>query len=145
MGGQPDLAMLAAATRVAGFIESGGASSLAGVFADRDVTIIENFAPYVFDGADAVETWADAMRGHLVHATGLRHTFAPAHDFSRTGDTAYFAVPTTWRGESGGRPFVETGGWAFVLTLQDGEWRVRAYGWAVTSLSAQPATPSQGN
>jgi hypothetical protein len=124
--------MIAAAERVAAIIESGGAASPDGVFADREVTIIENFAPYIFEGAGAVERWAERMRAHLAGVTALRHTFGRAHDFSRSGDDVYFSLPTTWRGLAAGKPFIEHGGWAFVLTRQSGLWRVRSYGWAVT-------------
>jgi hypothetical protein len=134
-GDQPDAAMIAAAERVAAIIETSGVASPKGAFADHNVTIIENFAPYVFEGSDAVERWSEQMRAHLAGATALRHTFGRAQDFSRAGDEVYFSLPTTWRGLAHGKPFVEHGGWAFVLTRQGGLWRVRSYGWAVTGSS----------
>ena len=135
---QPDAGMIAAAERVAALIESGGVASPKGAFADHDVTIIENFAPYVFEGSGSVERWSEQMRAHLAGVTALRHAFGPAQDFSRTGDEVYFSLPTTWRGLKHGKPFVENGGWAFVLTRRGGLWRVRSYGWAVTGLSSTP-------
>ena len=134
-GEQPDPAMLAAVERVAAFIETGGAASLERTFADGEVTIVENFPPHVFAGPDAVATWSGAMREHLQGATGLRHKFGRAQDFSRTGDDVFFSLPTSWRGFHQGKAFVEDGGWAFVLRRQGGGWRVRGYGWAVTRLS----------
>ena len=83
-----------------------------------------------------MEAWSKEMRAHLAGVTALRHAFGPAYDFSRAGDQAYFSLPTAWRGVAGGKPFTEKGGWAFVLTRDGGEWRVRAYGWAVIALSA---------
>lgn len=135
-GDQPDAGMIAAAERVAAIIEGGGVASARDAFADRDVTIVENFAPYVFDGPDSVERWSEQMQAHLAGVTELRHTFGPAQDFSRAGAAVYFSLPTTWRGLKRGRPFIEDGGWAFVLTWQHGLWRVRAYGWAVTGASS---------
>jgi hypothetical protein len=135
--GRPDPAMMASASRVAAFIESGGTAPLEGVLADRDVAIIENFAPYLFVGPDAVARWSEGMRAHLVGISSLRHAFGPAFDFSRAGDEAYFSLPTTWRGVVRGKTFTETGGWSFVLVKQAGGWRVRAYGWSVTGLSAK--------
>ena len=128
---QPDAKMIAAAGRVARYIETLDRTLPARTFASGHVTIVENFPPYLFDGPGAVAAWAKAMRAHLAGITALRHSFGPAHDFSRTGDRAYFSLPTIWRGVIRGKPFTENGGWAFVLTKQKGVWRVRGYGWAV--------------
>ncbi len=131
---EPDPEMLAAAERVAKFIETGDASWLEQTFAVGDVTIVENFPPHLFGGPDAVAAWSKAMREHLNGVSGLRHTFGRPQDFSRTGDDVFFSLPTTWRGAAHGKAFVERGGWAFVLSRQEGKWRVRGYGWAVTQL-----------
>ena len=135
--GKPDAEMMAAAQRVASFIAAGGGTSLEGIFAERDVTIVENFAPFVFEGSDAVATWSKLMRAHLDGITALRHHFGDAFDFSRSGDEVYFSLPTTWRGLNRGKPFSESGGWAFVLTREEGAWRVLAYGWAVIESTSE--------
>ena len=62
---KPDADMMAVAERVAGFIAAGAGTSPAGIVAERDVTIVENFAPFVFEGPDAVESWSNRMRAHL--------------------------------------------------------------------------------
>jgi hypothetical protein len=135
---QPDPAMMAPIERVAEFIASGGVGSPAEVFAGSDVTIIENFAPYLFTGVAAVETWALGMRAHLSGVTALRHGFGQPHNFSRSGDQVFLSLPTQWSGSVDGRAFTERGGWCFVLTKQGNEWRIRNYGWAVTELSVAP-------
>lgn len=134
----PESDMLALAERVARFIETLDEVEIDGVFADRDVTIIENFAPYRFDGPDAVANWAAGMSSHREATTDLLHSFGAVQDYTRTGERAFFALPTTWTGTFRGTAFVETGGWAFVLTKQSNGWRVQSYGWAVTGIS----TPS---
>jgi hypothetical protein len=136
----PDAAMLDLAHRVARFIATLDDAEIAGVFADRDVVIIENFAPYRFGGPDAVTNWAAGMRAHRVATADLVFTFGTPQDFSRTGDRAFFALPTTWRGSYRGTPFTETGGWAFVLVATADasgtpSWRVQSYGWAVTGIT----------
>jgi hypothetical protein len=133
---QPDAAMLAPIEKIVRFMEAGDESGLSG-FADSDVAIIENFAPFVFDGNDAVSRWAAQMRAHLEGVTGLKHTFGPAQNFSVDGERLFLSLPTNWTGVSNGRRFDEDGGWAFVLVKQRGEWRIKNYGWAVTRLSIQ--------
>jgi hypothetical protein len=127
--------MIAAADRIARFIATGDEALLAGAFAKPEVTIVENFAPWLFEGPGAAAAWAAAMSAHARELNGLTHTFGRAQDFSRDDDRVFFSLPTTWRGVSRGLPFTERGGWAFVLIWQDEAWRVRGYGWAVTDLA----------
>jgi hypothetical protein len=129
--------MLAAAGRLARFLETRDETLLEGAFARSGVVIVENFAPFVFEGPHAVAAWTTGMQAHLADIAQLRCELGPAQDFSQDGDVAYFSLPTTWRGAARGRPFVETGGWSFVLTRQAGDWRVRAYGWAVNGYSRE--------
>jgi hypothetical protein len=136
----PDAAMLDLAHRVARFIATLDDAEIASVFAERDVVIIENFAPYRFEGPDAVANWATGMRAHREATADLVHSFGAPQDFSRTGDRAFFALPTTWKGTYRGTPFTETGGWSFVLVATTDAsgtptWRVSSYGWAVTGIS----------
>jgi hypothetical protein len=128
--------MLAGPHAIARFIVTRDEAALAGVFADRDVTIVENFAPHVFAGPDAVANWQEGMGAHLNEVSGLEHRFGPACDFSRTGPLAFFTLPTEWKGLARGRRFQERGGWAFVLVELGAEWRVKSYAWAVTEISA---------
>jgi hypothetical protein len=135
---QPDPAMMAPVERVAAFIASGAVGSPVEAFAGGDVTILENFAPYLFAGDAAAETWALGMQAHLRGVTALRHRFGQPHNFSRAGDLVFLSLPTEWSGFAGGRAFTERGGWCFVLTKQGHDWRIRSYGWAVTELSVAP-------
>jgi hypothetical protein len=138
---QPNSAMMAPIERVAAFIGSGGVGSAAEAFAGSDVTILENFAPFLFTGPAAVETWALGMQAHLSGVTALRHQFGQPHNFSRSGDLVFLSLPTQWAGVVDGRAFTERGGWCFVLTKQGHAWRIRNYGWAVTELSVEPLAP----
>jgi hypothetical protein len=134
---RPDSTIMAPIERVARFMETLDRELLVGAFADADVMLIENFPPYVFEGGDAVDRWADGFAEHAQNISGLRHSFGDPQDFSRQSKTAFLSLPTTWSGTVGGRSFFETGGWAFVLVRQAGGWRVRNYGWAVTGIVAR--------
>ena len=139
----PDPDMLALAERIARFIQTLDTTEIAHVFADRAVSIIENFAPYRFDGHAAVAEWAAAMSAHRAATANLRHTFGPPQDYSRTEHHAFFSLPTSWTGTVRDRAFAETGGWAFVLVRQSAGWRVQSYGWAVTSMRVEPLRETQ--
>jgi hypothetical protein len=131
---EPDAAMLAAVEKIARFIATGDEACLS-AFAERDVVILENFAPHLFFGPDAVERWAKGMREHAATLANLRHSFGAAQDFICDGAQAFFSLPTHWQGTTKGRPFQEDGGWSFLLAKEAGGWRVRSYGWAVTQLA----------
>jgi hypothetical protein len=128
----PDASMMAAVERLVRFMAGGYDADLAGIFAPDNVTIIENFPPYVFQGPSAVARWAEGFKAHAETLGQLEASFGTAQDFSVDGKSAYFSLPTTWTGMSKGRRFREEGGWALVLVRQSAEWRVQAYGWAVT-------------
>jgi len=133
---QPDAAMMAAIEKIARFIARGDESDLS-AFADAGVVIVENFAPHLFTGPDAVTRWAKAMRHHTAALDLLEHSFGPAQDFGVTGERAFLSLPTHWRGSKDGQRFGEDGGWAFVLERRAGEWRVLGYGWAVTNMGPE--------
>jgi hypothetical protein len=128
---QLDPALLAPIEKVARFLETGDRSLLS-AFAGKGVVIIENFPPHLFEGADAVERWAEVISSWHTHPLELVHSFGPAHDLRVQDGVAFLSLPTHWTGVRKGAPFHEDGGWAFVLVQEQGEWRVRCYGWAVT-------------
>ena len=133
MSDGPNSAMLEPVEKIARFIATGDEACLS-AFAARDVVILENFAPHLFVGPDAVARWAEGMREHARTLAGLTHSFGPAQDFTRAGEYVFFSLPTHWQGTTKGRPFHEDGGWSFLLVKEEGGWRVKSYGWAVTRL-----------
>ena len=109
---------------------------LEGVFAHGGVTIVENFSPYVFQGQNAAANWEAGFRAHACadKLSDLTLYFGDAQDFGRSGERAFFTLPTTWRGKNGAQAFEEQGAWSFVLTRSTEGWLVLAYGWGVTSV-----------
>ncbi|MFZ5878408.1 MAG: nuclear transport factor 2 family protein, partial [Chloroflexota bacterium] len=119
--------------KVARFIETGD-ESLLSAFAKQGVVIIENFAPHLFEGEDAVKRWSQKILSWHRPPSDLvlKHKFGTPQDISIHDDLAFLSLPTHWTISENGSKFEEDGGWAFVLVREDGEWRVRSYGWAVT-------------
>lgn len=133
MAEQLDIALIEPIEKIARFIETGDETYLS-AFAENGVVIIENFAPYLFEGADAVKRWSQVILSW--HAKPkeleLEHSFGPIQDLSVQDGLAFLSLPTHWTGLRNGVRFHEDGGWAFVLVQEHGDWRVRGYGWAVT-------------
>ena len=134
-GERLDAEIMAPIERIARFMETLDIQSLSDAFADGEVVLIENFAPYVFAGGDAVERWAKGFAEHAKNIRELRHSFGDPQDFHLDGELAFVSLPTTWRGTIGASSFIETGGWAFVLVKHACGWRVRNYGWAVMGIA----------
>jgi hypothetical protein len=129
----PDTAMMAAPSALARFLETADMSLLDGVFSGGDVTILENFAPHVFQGQEGLARWRAIMTAHVGAIGDLKHEFGMPQDFGVTGETVHFTLPTHWTGARDGRRFRELGGWTFVQVRESGGWRIRSYGWAVVS------------
>lgn len=128
-----DPALLAPIEKVAQFIETGN-ESLLSAFASKGVVIIENFPPHLFEGEDAVNRWSQKIISWHEPPSDLvlKHKFGQPQDLRVQDDIAFVSLPTHWTISQSGDTFEEDGGWAFVLVKEDGEWRVRCYGWAVT-------------
>jgi len=128
-----DPALLVPIEKVARFIETGD-ESLLSAFANKGVVIIENFAPHLFEGEDAVKRWSQKILSWHKPPSDLvlKHQFGTPQDISIHDDLAFLSLPTHWTISENGNKFEEDGGWAFVLVQEDGDWRVRSYGWAVT-------------
>jgi hypothetical protein len=126
-------ALLVPIEKIARFIETGD-ESLLSAFANKGVVIIENFVPHLFEGEDAVKRWSQKILSWHKPPSDLvlKHKFGTPQDISIHDDLAFLSLPTHWTISENGNKLEEDGGWAFVLVQEDGEWRVRSYGWAVT-------------
>jgi hypothetical protein len=131
-----DPGLLAPIEKVARFIETGDVTLLS-AFASQGVVIIENFAPHLFEGPDAVKRWSQKILSWHQPPSDLvlKHSFGTVQDLRVEENLAFLSLATHWVISEGEDSFEEDGGWAFVLVKENGEWRVRSYGWAVTFIS----------
>ena len=134
----PDAPMMAPVVALARYMAQEGGAVLPPVFVDDHLVILENFAPYIFNGKDAATHWDLGYRKHVERLKELKCEFGKAHDFGRSGDRVYFVLPTTWRGLQPGSRFEEHGAWAFVLEKASGQWRITAYGWGAADETDWP-------
>lgn len=132
---QPEAAMMETVRALAAFMSELPAHRHPTMLAGRGLCIVENFAPFLFCGANAASAWEAGFRAHSAEEglSGLSARFEPAHDFTLAGERAYFSLPTIWTGFTHGRAFEEHGAWAFVLERQGPVWRIVGYGWGVTA------------
>jgi hypothetical protein len=135
---QPSAQMMEAVQGLVAYMSAPLTAQAPRVLAAHGLCIVENFAPYIFCGANAPADWQSAYRAHSVGESGLKAKFGRAHDFSESDGRAYFSLPTTWTGILNGRRFEEFGAWAFVLERDGSSWRVLGYGWGVTSRTEAP-------
>ena len=128
-----DPALLAPIEKVARFLETGD-ESLLSAFAKKGVVIIENFPPHLFEGDDAVKRWSEKILSWHKPPSDLvlKHRFGTVQDLRVSEGIAFLSLSTHWTISQDGDSFEEDGGWAFVLVQENGEWKVRCYGWAVT-------------
>ena len=129
---QPEPEMIQAVEGAARFVDTQEDRGLARLFAHKDIVIVDNTAPYVFEGAGAVMTWANMVRAHMHGITELRHQFGPAHEYSRRGDRAYFSLPVTWTEYYFGKPVTEKGAWVVVMVREQGAWKIQHSIWGRT-------------
>ncbi len=132
---QPNEQMLVPIVTLARFMAAGDERGLDEAFSPDGLVVVENFAPFVFEGAGAFGRWRIGFEVHRRddELSELVWRFGDAQDFALADGAAYFVLPTTWTGKSHGRAFSEDGGWAFVLIEDQGRWRIRSYAWAVTA------------
>ncbi len=116
---------------VDGFNKGDTKSALAAC-ADQ-TSIIDEFAPYEWHGAEACSTWAndyeaDAKKNGTTD--GVVTLGTPRH-IDITADHAYIVVPVNYTFKQKGKLMKETGStWTLVLQKGAAGWRITAWAWA---------------
>jgi ketosteroid isomerase-like protein len=97
------------------------------------VVVIDEFAPYLWQGANACADWArdfdaDAKKNGITD--GFVTLAKPRHVFV-SGDKAYVVVPTTYDYKRNGKKVSQKGA-TMAVTLQKGAtgWKITGWAWA---------------
>jgi hypothetical protein len=112
----------------------GDTKSAYAAYAAGSISIIDEFAPHLWMGADAAHAWAAAYDKHA-QATGVTDGHVKYSEATRTeveGNLAYVVVPTVYSYKERGKPTTEEGQMAFVLDRTSGSWKIRAWCWTGT-------------
>lgn len=114
---------------------TGNTASAYAAFAPGPVSVIDEFAPHVWIGTDAMQRWS-ADYGTNATAEGVTDGSvklgAPSRQVVENA-TAYVIVPATYTYKSHGTPTSEEAPMAFSLVRAEGGWKIRAWSWTGTN------------
>ncbi len=94
-------------------------------------TVMDEFAPYTWSGADACVRWAAAFKVFAAHLklTGFKGTAAPHPFIDVTGNRAYMTANVTFHATMSDKPVTEEGTWTFVLAKSGAAWKITSLAW----------------
>jgi len=95
-------------------------------------TIIDEFAPHVWTGANAFQQWG-ADYGTFAKAQKMSDpwvTLAKPRHVNVEGDRAYVVFPATFKFKKAGKPVAEPALMTVALVKLDGQWKIAAWSWA---------------
>jgi len=109
-----------------------GDTKAAGALCAPHTIIIDDFAPFAWQGATACKDWADAL-ATLEKKDGISNdkvTRGKAWHVTVTGDRAYAVYPTRYSYRLNGKPVAENGVWTFAMEKAGSGWRIAGWAWA---------------
>ena len=94
--------------------------------------IIDDFAPHVWQGANACGVWWKALDAEMKQSgiTDGAVTLGKPWAITVTGDRGYAVYPTHFTYRLKGKPVSEAGVWTLTLQKLAGSWRISGWGWA---------------
>jgi ketosteroid isomerase-like protein len=95
-------------------------------------TIIDDFAPHLWQSANTCTDWADALAAYDKKSgiTNEHVTLGAAWHVAVEGDRGYAVYPTHYSYKRNGKSVTEQGVWTFALQKLPDGWRIAAWSWA---------------
>ena len=126
----PDPALLALPANMATALIANDASALRAACAPSG-TIVDEFSPYSWSGADVCVRWSNAFAAFAKQAkmSNFKATILPKPFTDVTGNRAYLVAQVKFDGIAAGKPFSELGTWTFVVTKNGGAWKIGSIAW----------------
>lgn len=89
-------------------------------------TVIDEFPPYAWSGADACVKWAAAFKAFAAQMklTNPKGTVKPKPFVDVSGTHAYMTAQVRFEALLSGKPFPEEGTWTFVLVKSGSGWKI---------------------
>lgn len=128
----PEADAMATVTRFAGAFNTGDAKAMVAMCAEQTV-IIDEFAPYEWDGTGGCAKWGQAYGDDAAKnkITGGRVTLGKPLHVDVTGDRAYIVAPVSYEFMQDGKPVAEHASIITVTLRKDaGAWRINGWAWA---------------
>ncbi|HTB98270.1 MAG TPA: nuclear transport factor 2 family protein [Terracidiphilus sp.] len=100
-------------------------------YAKGDLTVIDEFAPHVWNGTRAAQDWAADFDENAA-ATGVTDShvkYGPAYRIEIEGDVAYVVMPTGYTYKLKGVPMEEKAQLVTVLHKEAAGWKIRSCAW----------------
>ena len=120
------------------FLEAFNKGDAAGVAAvhlvDEDLAIIDEVAPHLWRGPQALPAWTAALAAHdkKMGVADQKVTMGAPDVAEASGDAGYVVAPVTYTFTQAGKPMRETAHMAFALKKTAGGWRIHAWTWTGT-------------
>jgi ketosteroid isomerase-like protein len=110
--------------------------------AGADLTIVDELAPYIWQGAKAFQAWGAALEADAKKQgiTEPMVTLSPATRTEHQGDQAYVIVPVVYTFKRSGAAMREAAQMTFVLKKSASGWLIHAWTWTGPRPTAAAAT-----
>jgi hypothetical protein len=108
-------------------------SKTAFALCSADTIILDDFAPYVWQGPNTCPTWLNALVAYdkTVGITDEKVTIGAPWRVSVAEDRGYVVVPATYTHKTHGKPVVESGAvWTMALKKTSSGWVITGWAWA---------------
>jgi ketosteroid isomerase-like protein len=96
------------------------------------VHIIDDFAPFTWQGGDTCTGWATALAA-ADKAEGISNekvTLGKPWTVTVAGDRGYAVYPTRYTYKKKGKPVTEQGVWTFALEKSSKGWQIAGWAWS---------------
>jgi len=98
-------------------------------------TVIDEFPPYTWSGADACAGWLAAFKAFALHVklTKLKGAVVGTPFVDAAGARGYVTARVHFTADIDGKPLTDDGTWTMVVTRTSGEWKATHIAWGVWS------------
>lgn len=110
-----------------------GDTKTAFALCSSNTVIIDDFAPFVWQGANTCQTWLNALAAYdkQMGITDEKVTLGAPWKVSVAGDRAYVVLSTTYTHKTNGKPTVESGAvWTMTMQKTSTGWIITGWAWA---------------